>query len=230
MRRRNCRFVRSDIPESTFACSSESSSFVEISHDEVEALRLAGCNMLQIEASKMMGISRTTFDRILTSACKKVADAFLHRKSITISSSSNNILLDNKEEKMENVIAVPVEESNENPRISGHFGRSPFFAIVNLGDNSKEIIGFVHVSCTDISDLLHSKQVKAVLVKGIGPRPKESLAELGIKVVLAEGETLNETISQYKSGKQITFEGSCSHHHGENENCGHHQHHHGHND
>jgi len=53
--------------------------------DEIEAIRLADFKSLyQQESADKMGISRTTFSRLVESARKKVADALLHQKAIKI--------------------------------------------------------------------------------------------------------------------------------------------------
>jgi|UniRef100_A0A7V3REH7 predicted DNA-binding protein (UPF0251 family) len=58
---------------------------VEISMDEMEAMRLADLEgMHQIDIAKLMDISRPTVGRILDSAHKKIADALLNSKRIKI--------------------------------------------------------------------------------------------------------------------------------------------------
>ena len=58
---------------------------VYLQEDEMEALRLADFEGLyQQECAQMMGISRTTFSRLVESARKKVADALLHTKALNI--------------------------------------------------------------------------------------------------------------------------------------------------
>lgn len=53
--------------------------------EEVEALRLADLEgQYQEEAARSMGVSRTTFSRILDSGRRKVADAVLGGKAIRI--------------------------------------------------------------------------------------------------------------------------------------------------
>jgi len=53
--------------------------------DEFEAVRLTCLEDLkQVDAAKMMNISRPTFSRILTSAQKKIADALVNIKVIRI--------------------------------------------------------------------------------------------------------------------------------------------------
>lgn len=58
---------------------------VELTTEEVEALRLKNKEDLdQAEAAKMMKTSRSTFQRILTSAYKKITKALIEGKAIKI--------------------------------------------------------------------------------------------------------------------------------------------------
>ena len=58
---------------------------VELFEDEMEAIRLADFEGLyQQECANKMGISRTTFSRLIESARKKTADALLHTKALRI--------------------------------------------------------------------------------------------------------------------------------------------------
>ncbi len=58
---------------------------VIIFEDEMEAIRLADLeSMYQQESSDKMGISRTTFSRLVESARKKIADALLNQKAIRV--------------------------------------------------------------------------------------------------------------------------------------------------
>ena len=58
---------------------------VEVTIDEFEAVRLADLEeMTHAKAAKLMGVSRPTFTRILSSAHKKVADGLVNIKAIKI--------------------------------------------------------------------------------------------------------------------------------------------------
>ena len=58
---------------------------VELFEDEMEAIRLADFEGLyQQECADKMGISRTTFSRLIELARKKIADALLHTKVLKI--------------------------------------------------------------------------------------------------------------------------------------------------
>lgn len=58
---------------------------VDLSIDELEALRLYDLKKLeQVEAAKKMNISQSTFQRILSSARQKIAQALIEGKAIKI--------------------------------------------------------------------------------------------------------------------------------------------------
>ena len=58
---------------------------VYLALDEFEAIRLACLEgMKQVDAAKLMKVSRPTFSRILTSAQEKIADALVNIKAIRI--------------------------------------------------------------------------------------------------------------------------------------------------
>ncbi len=58
---------------------------VSLTLDEFEAVRLACLEDLkQIDAAKLMNVSRPTFSRILTSAQRKIADGLVNIKAIRI--------------------------------------------------------------------------------------------------------------------------------------------------
>lgn len=58
---------------------------IELTAEEVEALRLRNINDLeQEEAAKKMNTSQSTFQRILSSAYKKISEAIIEGKAIKI--------------------------------------------------------------------------------------------------------------------------------------------------
>lgn len=58
---------------------------VELTHEELEALRLKNIKDLdQIECAKLMQTSQSTFQRILSSAYKKITEALIKGKAIRI--------------------------------------------------------------------------------------------------------------------------------------------------
>ncbi len=62
-----------------------------LDEDEMEAIRLSDFEALyQQECADKMGISRTTFSRLIQSAHKKIADALLHSKAIVITENQTS--------------------------------------------------------------------------------------------------------------------------------------------
>lgn len=58
---------------------------VILDEDEMEAIRLSDFEGLyQQECADRMGISRTTFSRMIERAHRKIADALLHKKALSI--------------------------------------------------------------------------------------------------------------------------------------------------
>lgn len=62
---------------------------IDLTVDQYEAIRLSDLNgMGQIQASKLMGISRQTYGRILKEGHKRIADGIINGKIIRIQGGS----------------------------------------------------------------------------------------------------------------------------------------------
>ena len=124
-----------------------------LSVEEVEALRLKELEGLeQAQGAENMNISRPTFQRILASARKKMADALLNGKAIRIeggnfevtslrckcvNSCDNIAQVNNKKEGVQNMkIAVVTDDGIT---ICQHFGRALYYTVVTV-ENGK-IVG-----------------------------------------------------------------------------------------
>ena len=58
---------------------------IELSREEAEALRLKNLKGLdQTESAKVMGVSQSSFQRVLSGAYRKVTEALIHGKAIKI--------------------------------------------------------------------------------------------------------------------------------------------------
>lgn len=65
---------------------------IVLSSEEAEALRLKNIeNLDQIEAAKQMDTSQSTFQRILSTAYKKISDAIINGKAIRIHQEEQKI-------------------------------------------------------------------------------------------------------------------------------------------
>ncbi len=64
---------------------------IEVTFEEAEALRLKNLEDLgQVECAKKMNTSQSTFQRILSSAYKKVSEALINGKAIRIIRRDNS--------------------------------------------------------------------------------------------------------------------------------------------
>ena len=82
------RFIRNQINPYYFkpqGIPMRSLDMVELTAEEVEALRLKNImNLDQVECAKRMKTSQSTFQRILSSAYKKISQAIVEGKAIKI--------------------------------------------------------------------------------------------------------------------------------------------------
>jgi len=75
--------IQSFLPEQVAQCDLQS---IELSCAEVEALRLKNLkNLNQTAGAAQMGISQSTFQRLLSSAYKKITEAVIMGKAIRLS-------------------------------------------------------------------------------------------------------------------------------------------------
>ncbi len=88
MRPKKIRWVKCEPGERCFRPQSVPVKELEgvvLTIDEFEAIRLADYEKLaQIQVAKQMKIHRSTVSRIITSAHKKIADAFVNKKEIKV--------------------------------------------------------------------------------------------------------------------------------------------------
>ena len=133
-----------------------------LSMEEIEAVRLKDLEHLeQEECAEKMNISRPTFQRVLASARKKIADSVVFGKALRIEGGNfelaaghfnntsgnehgNKMIIKHETEEKQMKIAVVTE--NE-VAISQHFGRAPFYVVFTIengkisGKEKREKIG-----------------------------------------------------------------------------------------
>ncbi len=97
-RRKILRTITQDHSHVCFKPCGVRASFLEktiLDADEMEALRLSDFEgHYQEECAKKMGVSRTTFSRLINNAHKRIADALLHGKAIVM--TPNQLKEDNE--------------------------------------------------------------------------------------------------------------------------------------
>jgi predicted Fe-Mo cluster-binding NifX family protein len=126
------------------------------------------------------------------------------------------------------VVIPVVDQEGLNAHLGEHFGRAPYYAIVDFDENEKVAavktvpnvgehaggMGYSH-------DNLLQYQPKAIIVYGMGPRGLTTFQNAGVAVLKANANTVGEVVAAYKEDKLLELTEGCEHaHHRE------HTHHH----
>ncbi len=108
---------------------------------------------------------------------------------------------------------IPLENDlGSHSRISSHFGRSPYYAVVFHDPSSgkiraeiKSASGEARGGACSAGDMVRKFGVDAVIVKGIGVRAIRVLQELGVKIYKTGSETLDQVMREIEGGDLIPF-------------------------
>ncbi|KAF2956913.1 NifB/NifX family molybdenum-iron cluster-binding protein [Marinitoga sp. 38H-ov] len=124
-------------------------------------------------------------------------------------------------------IAIPlIENLGKESRISDHFGRAPYFGLIEYNGNYElEIIEnplVVHKP-GEVPTFMKENGINLVIAKGMGERGYLILKKFGIEVIRGANGTIDEIMTLFKENKLKDIE---FHNHHEHHN---HEHHHGHN-
>ena len=122
---------------------------------------------------------------------------------------------------MKTRIAIPVEnEAGLEAHIAEHFGRAPFFAIVDLDEKGKVAsvktetnTGEHHGGTGHPHENLLALKPNVIVACGMGPGGLASFQNAGVDVLKATATTVKETVAQFKSGKLEKLTGGCEHAH-----------------
>jgi predicted Fe-Mo cluster-binding NifX family protein len=116
-------------------------------------------------------------------------------------------------------IVVPtVDKSGLNAQLAEHFGRAPYFAVVDLDENG-EVSGVRTVSNVgehfggggQTHDRILELQPNAIIVYGMGPRGLSGFQNAGVAVLMANANTVREVIAAYKDDKLQELTEGCHH-------------------
>ncbi len=108
-------------------------------------------------------------------------------------------------------IAVPVDRNNENCNIFEHFGRAPYYMLVDVENKEIKRISFVENILVehgpgDIPRMLKEHGVNILICLGIGRRAKIFFQQYGIEIVSGvEGRAL-DAIRMFLEGKLVSRE------------------------
>lgn len=117
-------------------------------------------------------------------------------------------------------ILIPTEDM-EGTEVAGHFGRAPYFAVIDLDDNGATIEMKVHPNTGEHSGgrgHAHSNvqkyQPKAVIVQGMGPRGITSFQSQNIAVLRATSRSIPDIVqAYYRNELEELTEGCADAHH-----------------
>jgi len=116
-------------------------------------------------------------------------------------------------------IVVPaVDQSGLNAQLAEHFGRAPYFAVVELDENGEvsEIktvpnIGEHAGGRGQTHDNILELQPNAIIVHGMGPRGLSTFQSAGVAVLRANANTVSGVIAAYKDDKLQELTEGCHH-------------------
>ena len=122
---------------------------------------------------------------------------------------------------MNKIIVIPVEEETSlEAKVAQHFGRAPYYAIVEL-DQNEEIVAVKtqantgeHMGGTGHPhENLLALKPDVITAYAMGPGGLHSFQNAGTTVLKAEGTTVKEVIDNFKAGKLRELTGGCEHAH-----------------
>lgn len=100
-------------------------------------------------------------------------------------------------------IAIATEDRNKNSMVNSHFGKSPYFAIYSIDDDTLNFVenafaGEEKAGCMAV-DMLKEQQVSVVVAGRFGAKATDKFRSAGITLVIPDHKTtVNEIINQLK--------------------------------
>ena len=116
-------------------------------------------------------------------------------------------------------VCIPIEENQGlESRVCAHFGSTPEFLIVDTDTSScRSIVNknqhHGHGMCAPIASL-EGEKIDAIVVGGIGMGALNKLMMAGMRVFMAEHETVGETIAAFMTNalEPVQPGMACAHH------------------
>lgn len=116
------------------------------------------------------------------------------------------------------IIIVPVEEDKgENSRLSEHFGRAPYMAVVSIKEDNQYTVEVKPNTSQHFggyglpSENILQYKPDAVITYGMGPKAIQILSANNIKVLSATSPILKENVENYLKGLLKTSPQPCNH-------------------
>jgi predicted Fe-Mo cluster-binding NifX family protein len=116
-------------------------------------------------------------------------------------------------------ICIPTDfPRGKESMVYGHFGSAPYFIIYDDENENLEVLDnsnqhHQHGNCHPI-EAIGDKKVSFVVCRGMGARAIQGLNAAGIKVLISNTATVDETIRAFKQNTltEMTLDDSCGHH------------------
>ncbi|TFG29566.1 hypothetical protein EU528_09560 [Candidatus Thorarchaeota archaeon] len=117
-------------------------------------------------------------------------------------------------------ILIPTQDMN-GTEVADHFGRAPYFAVIDLDDNGTAIMMNVHPNTGEHSggrghahDNVLQHNPIAVIVQGMGPRGIMNFQSHNVAVLRANSKSVQEIIHAYSQNElEELTEGCIDAHH-----------------
>ena len=124
-------------------------------------------------------------------------------------------------DRMKARIVVPVlDESGSNARLSEHFGRAPYFAVVDLDENGRISTQRTvpntseHFGGTGLPpDRILQLQPNALITYGMGPRALAIFQKARVPVLRTNANTVKDVITAYNNNALRELTEGCHHAH-----------------
>jgi len=116
-------------------------------------------------------------------------------------------------------IVVPVlDEKGIDAQLSEHFGRAPYFVIIDLDDEG-HVIGQGTISNTsehfggvgNASDRILQLQPRALITYGMGPRAIRLFQNAGVAVLRSDVNNVREVVRAYNNNELEELTQGCHH-------------------
>ncbi len=114
-------------------------------------------------------------------------------------------------------IVIPVEdESGLSARLSEHFGRTPYFAVVDLDENGRisnlktvPNVGEHFGGSGRRADSILQFKPNAIITYGMGPRGLSIFQNVRVAVLRANADTVKEVITAYSRDELVELTEGC---------------------
>jgi predicted Fe-Mo cluster-binding NifX family protein len=204
----------------------------------MEALRLSDLmELTQVEAARQMGISQSTFQRVLTAAHRKVAESLVDRRPLTVARAWDASLkgAGSPQQQENNTggismtthIALPTEDGTT---LCQHFGRARYYKVVEITDGKvvatelRDKFAHVHGNETQESAEVNHEEAHArmadaahgcdtIIAGGMGMGAINALTTAGYTVMQTDMTELDKIVEAYCAGTFVNLAGEVSCHH-----------------